>query len=137
MPRRSATTRQAPGTERLGAVLKQLRIERGTPHKKLIEQTGLSRSYLNYLESGYFTEIGLEKFARLIRAMDLSADEVLQKAGYLPHKPPKELASPENYLRDYYRLPQTKIQLALEFLKFLSRRQPRRTAARPKARRGK
>jgi transcriptional regulator with XRE-family HTH domain len=133
MPRRSATTRQAPGTERLGSVLRKLRTERAIPHKKLVEETGLSRSYLSYLESGRFTEIGLEKFARLIRAMDLSADDVLQQAGYLPPKPHDELPAPQDYLRDKYQLPQARVQLATEFLEFLARgRRPR-----PKARTGK
>ncbi len=134
MPRRSATTRQAPGTQQLGLTLRQLRTERGIQATTLVAQTGLSRSYLDYLERGRFSEIGLEKFARLIRAMDLSADNVLQQAGYLPVKPANQLPTPENYLRDHYHLSPAKLQLVMEFLEFLARRRNRRTKAQPRKR---
>lgn len=132
MPR-SARTKQAPGTKQLGATLRKLRTERGIPATKLVAETGLSRSYLAYLESGRFTEVGLEKFTRLIQAMDLSADQVLRLAGYLPPKPEGLEPSIQNVLRSRYKLTPTKLQMAIEFLEFLARRDSH--PARPRSKR--
>jgi len=110
-----------------------LRLERGIPATELVKQTGLSRSYLAYLESGRFTEVGLEKFTRLIRAMDLSADQVLRLAGYLPSKSSEATPPVADLLRTHYKLPPAKLQLAIDFLEFLGRRE-RRSAGRSKAR---
>lgn len=128
MPRRPTHT-QTPGTKRLGATLRKLRTERAIPATELVQQTGMSRSYLAYLESGRFAEVGLDKFTRLLRAMNLSADQVLEEAGYLPARK-RTSPSVEDVLRDAYKLPQPKLQLALEFLEFLSHRQSR--ASRPR-----
>lgn len=132
MPRR-VPSRQSVGTTQLGKTLRKLRTERAIPATKLVAETGLSRSYLAYLESGRFTEVGLEKFTRLLRAMDLSADQVLEQAGYLP---PRSRSAPsvEEVLRSRYKLPQAKLQLAIEFLEFLARRESRSS---PKVKRTK
>lgn len=126
MPRPS--THKQTGTKRLGATLRKLRTERAIPATKLVQETGMSRSYLAYLESGRFTEVGLEKFTRLLRAMDLSADQVLEEAGYLPPRK-RPTTSVEDVLRSVYKLPQAKLQLAIEFLEFMAR--PRGRAGRP------
>jgi XRE family transcriptional regulator, master regulator for biofilm formation len=130
MPR-SLRSKQAPGTKRLGATLRKLRTERGMTATQLVKETGLSRSYLAYLETGRFTEIGLEKFTRLISAMDLSADEVLRLAGYLPAK--SRRATPvADVLRSRYKLAPDKLQMVVDLLEFLGRRE-HRSAARSKA----
>lgn len=121
MPRNPAN-KQPSGTKRLGATLRRLRTERAIPATKLVAETGMSRSYLAYLESGRFTEVGLDKFTRLLRAMGLSADQVLEEAGYLPAKT-RSMPSVEEVLRSRYKLSQAKLQLAMEFLEFLSRRE--------------
>lgn len=134
MPR-SARTKQAPGTKQLGATLRKLRTERGISATKLVAETGLSRSYLAYLESGRFTEVGLEKFTRLIRAMNLSADDVLREARYLPPKSSQSTLEIEEVLRSRYKLTPAKLQQAIEFLEFLARRENRRAAPRAKGKR--
>lgn len=83
------------------------------------EQTGLSRSYLNYLEHGRFKEVGVDKFARLVMAMKLSADQVLAEAGYLTKKP-NALPDPESYLRSQYKLSPANLAVAMRFLEFLA-----------------
>jgi transcriptional regulator with XRE-family HTH domain len=130
MPR-SARSKQAPGTKQLGATLRKLRMERGIPATDLVKETGLSRSYLAYLESGRFTEIGLEKFTRLLQAMDLSADEVLGQAGYLT-TPRRKTADVEETLRSRYKLSPAKLQQALDFLDFLSHREAKSRSQRTK-----
>ena len=106
-------------------------MERGIPATQLVKETGLSRSYLAYLESGRFTEIGLEKFTRLIQAMDLSADQVLGQAGYLTTAP-REAANVKETLRARYKLSPARLQQALEFLDFLSRREAKSRSQRAK-----
>lgn len=130
MPR-SARSKQAPGTKQLGATLRKLRMERGIPATDLVKETGLSRSYLAYLESGRFTEVGLEKFTRLLQAMDLSADEVLGQAGYLT-TPRRKAADVEETLRSRYKLSPAKLQQALDFLDFLSHREAKSRSQRTK-----
>ena len=42
---------------RLGAAIRALREQRGISAGSLAKQAGLSRSYLNYLETGKFAEV--------------------------------------------------------------------------------
>lgn len=106
---------------RLGVVLRKLREEQGITAARLANASGLSRSYLTYLESGKFAEVGLDKFSRLIDALGLGADEVLQKAGYLPltHQ---SLPEPRAYLGRRYKLSGKALDHALAFLDFLQTR---------------
>ena len=117
----------------LGASLRTLREERGISAASLAKQAGLSRSYLNYLETGKFTEVGLDKFTRVIAALDLSADRVLRDAGYLPHGP-EGLPDPRSYLATQYSLSPTSIEQALAFLEFLGSREQQQKVA-PKTKR--
>lgn len=135
MPRRSLTSKARSGVTRLGPVFHRLRIERSIPARKLSKETGLSSSYLSYLERGRFQEIGLDKFARLILALKISADQVLAEAGYLP-KHPANLPDTESYLRDRYKLSGASLETATAFLEFLARQQRRRRAE-PETRRRK
>lgn len=136
MPKRSKTSKQRSGTERLGPVLHRLRTERSITASKMSRETGLSPSYLNYLERGRFGDVGIEKFARLIQAMKVSADQVLSEAGYLTARPNPKLPDPETYLRAQYKLSPAKLELATSFLEFLSRKERRRpkTEAEPSRR---
>jgi len=124
MPKQSPTTKERSGTQRLGAVLRQLRLQRGVTTTYLVKTTGLSRSYLSYLEQGHFSEVGLDKFARLIAAMGLSADQVLEEAGYVPPSQ-EELPEPVAYLRKRYHLSPNSLEMATAFLEFLAARDRR------------
>lgn len=114
---------------RLGPILKRSRIEQGIPAAQLARDTGLSRSYLSYLETGRFAEVGLDKLVRLLLALDLSADRVLQEAGYLPQTP-QDLPEPKIYLRTQYQLSPAALEQAQAFLEFLQQRE--RTKVRAK-----
>ncbi len=104
--------------KRLGVELKRLRIAQDIPATKLAETTGLSRSYLSYLEGGRFAEIGLDKFARIVAALDADPDEVLRKAGYLP--PRKKLKfDPVKVLREGLDLTLRQAESATAFAMFL------------------
>ncbi len=103
--------------------------------RELSKRTGISRSYLSKLESGYFDEIGLRRFARLVQVLKVNADQVLAEAGFLADRPkPAKLPDPETYLRLQYKLPTEKLELAMNFLELLARRPPRRRAETEKRR---
>lgn len=124
MPARSKTSKQRNGTDKLGPVLHRLRLERSIPASKLSKETGLSRSYISYLEGGRFRDVGIEKFVRLLLAFKVSADQVLAEAGYLPSKK-TPMPHPEEFLRAHYKLSPTNLATATDFLEFLSRKQKR------------
>ncbi len=138
MSKRSPTTKKRQGTERLGPVFHRLRTERSLTTTSLAKETGLPQSYLSYLERGRFQDIGVDKFARLIQALKVSADHVLAEAGYLATDPkgPK-LPDPETYLRLQYKLTPAKLAMATNYLEFLARQDRRRlrAEAEPKGRR--
>ncbi len=125
MPKRARTTKQRAGTERLGPVLHRLRTERSISASELSEETGLSRSYLSYLERGRFSDVGIDKFARLIKAMQVSADKVLAEAGYIPQMK-NNLPDPKTYLVSQYHLSGPSLQMAIKFLDVLARSEKRR-----------
>lgn len=135
MPRRSSTTKRRGGTERLGPVLHRLRTERSITASKMSRDTGLSPSYLNYLEHGRFGDVGIEKFARLVQAMKVSADQVLTEAGYLPKRSKGKPLDPHSYLRDHYKLSPANLELATKFLEMLARTQRRGMQAEKEPRR--
>lgn len=127
MAQRSPAPKHRRRSEQLGPVLHRLRTERSIPASTLSKETGLSRSYLSHLESGHFSEIGVKRFARLIQALKVDADQVLAEAGFLTARPkaPK-LPDPATYLRLHYKLPAEKLELAMNFLDLLSRKERRR-----------
>lgn len=131
MPKRARKTKQRAGTKRLGPVLHRLRTERSISASELSEETGLSRSYLSYLERGRFADVGIDKFARLIKAMQVSADKVLAEAGYIPQMK-NNLPDPKTYLVNQYKLSGPSLQMAIKFLDVLARSEKRR----PQAERG-
>lgn len=128
MPTRARKTKQRAGTERLGPVLHRLRTERSISASELSEETGLSRSYLSYLERGRFADVGIEKFARLIQAMQVSADKVLAEAGYIPQVK-SNLPDPKTYLVNQYKLSGPSLQMAMKFLDVLARAEKRHPQA--------
>ncbi len=119
----------------LGPALHRIRTERRIPTSELSRDTGLSRSYLMYLEKGQFQEIGLGKFARLVKALRISADDLLTEAGYLPQVIGKGLAAPEPkaYLKAHYDLTPSNLNLAMKFLDTLASSQTPRPRAEPEA----
>lgn len=124
MPARSKTSKQRTGTDKLGPVLHRLRLERSIPASELSKETGLSRSYISYLEGGRFRDVGIEKFVRLLLAFKVSADQVLAEAGYLPSKK-TPMPDPEQFLRAHYKLSPANLATATDFLEFLARKQKR------------
>lgn len=104
--------------KRLGVVLKRLRTEREIPATKLAEIAGLSRSYLSYLEAGRFAEVGLDKFARIVEALNVEPDEVLREAGYLPPKKSARL-DPIKLLREGFDLTLRQAESVAAFVGFL------------------
>lgn len=104
--------------KRLGVALKRLRVEREIPATRLAEMTGLSRSYLSYLENGRFAEIGLDKFTRITEAVQASPEALLREAGYLP-KEQVEKIDPNLLLQGAFDLTPTEAQSAAAFIAFL------------------
>lgn len=131
--RKGTTSRSEQSkAKRLGATIRTLREERGMSAANLAKQAGLSRSYLNYLETGKFTEVGLDKFTRVVAVLNLSADRVLRDAGYLPQGP-EGLPDPGSYLATQYDLQPEGVAQALAFLEFLaSREQQSKTTKKPR-----
>lgn len=105
--------------KRLGTILRRLRQERGLSTYQLAEVTGLHRSRITYLESGVPSEIGLEKFARLVAALGVSSEQVLREAGFLPAKS-TDLAARKAVLAEHFALSPRDVEEALNFLEFLS-----------------
>jgi XRE family transcriptional regulator of biofilm formation len=118
--------------KRLGKVIRRIRTEQGIPATKLAEQTGVSRSYLSYLETGRFAEIGLDKFARIARVLDVSPDEMLRESGYLPPRE-KETPDPIKLLREGFGLTLPQATTTAAFVEFLKEqmtgRKPQRRSA--------
>lgn len=131
---RGKATTDAERAKRLGVILRRKREAAGIGPVQLVKESGVNRSYLAYLEQGKFAEVGLDKFSRIVSALGLSAEQVLQEAGYLP---PTDwtLPEPKTYLIERYGLPPAAQEQALAFLDFLAARH--RSQAPAKARRKK
>lgn len=82
-------------------------------------ETGLGKSYLSYLESGEYKDVGIDKLARILVVIDHSADWVLREAGYLPDTG-KAPADTRTYLRNRLGLSQSRLEQALGFLEYLA-----------------
>jgi len=120
-------SKKEPNSKRLGALLRRKREEAGMGPVELARKSKVSRSYLNYLEQGRFAEVGLDKFSRIIQALGLSADQVLQEAGYLPLSD-WTMPEPRIYLRERLGLPRQAQDQAIAYLEFLGDRSSRKTA---------
>lgn len=102
---------------RLGRVIRSLRESQGVTATALAKEAGISRSYLSYLETGQFNEIGVEKLAAIVRALKVSAEEVLARAGYLEGQ--GVLPEPEAYLKSKLGLKPGEAREAVRFIEFL------------------
>jgi len=109
--------------DQLGRAIKKLRQDLGISASELAKRSGLSRSYISYLESGRFKDVGLDKFARIAAALEVSADQLLIAAGYLPAS--RETVDIRLTLRRELGLKGNTLEQAMEFLRFLTDRKPR------------
>lgn len=123
MPTRT-TTPPASAT-RLGEIIRRERLRRAVPALHLAKKAGVGRSYISYLESGGFQQVRVDKLLRILQALDLGIEEILEEAGYLPAKE-RTLPEPAAYLRQRYRLPESSIQQAISFLDYLVSREAKR-----------
>lgn len=120
-------TRSKQGNQQhLGAAIKRLRQELGVSASELARRAELSRSYISYLESGRFKDVGLDKFSRLATALEVSADQLLIAAGYLP--PTRDTIDIRLTLRRQLGLTGGTLDQAMEFLKFLTDQKKHRMA---------
>ena len=110
----------------LGVAVKKLRTELGISGSELAKRAGLSRSYVSYLETGRFKDIGLDKFARIAMALEVSADQLLSAAGYLPAE--RETFDVRVALRRQLGLKGRSLEQAMDFLRFLTDPNKRATA---------
>lgn len=104
--------------DQLGRAIKKLREDLGVSAAELARRSGLSRSYISYLESGRFKDVGLDKFARIAAALEVSADQMLIAAGYLPAS--RETVDVRLALRRQLGLTGKALEQAMEFLRFLT-----------------
>src|SRR6266498_1821611 len=75
------------GAGSFGAVLRELRTQRGVSQSALAGRAGIDRSYVNRLEAGERgapTEAGTEALARGLDLTDAEADRLFAAAGQLP-----------------------------------------------------
>lgn len=103
---------------RLGEVVKKARLELSMTQPELARRTGLSTSYISYLETGKFEEIGIAKLAAIADALELSADGLLAEAGYLNRKvstPPRG----NRFLAMEFGLDPSQVKSAMDYLNFL------------------
>jgi transcriptional regulator with XRE-family HTH domain len=109
----------------IGQILRQKRLERGVSGVELTRRANISRSYLTKIEDGTLQDLRLDKFCRITEALGISADELLQEAGYIKAKPKAPFPEPEDYLRERYRLSPEGVERGVEFLEFLVNRERR------------
>ena len=127
MPKPSPAVRDLKLSQRLGEVVKKGRQEFDLSQPGLAKKTGLSRSYISYLESGKYEEIGIAKFALIADALEMSADQVLADAGYIK-RPKPTLPGATRYLATKFGLDQSQVTSALQYLAFLQSQKKARTA---------
>lgn len=116
--------------QRLGEVVNKARLELGISQPELARRTHLSNSYISYLESGKFEEIGISKLAAIVDALELSADRLLADAGYLDRKTPTPPRA-NRFLATEFGLDQHQVKSAMDYLNFL--RSQNRKRARTKS----
>lgn len=115
-------------SERLGAVLKKLRTQKKLTFDKVYARTGLGKSYLSYLEQGKYSDVGLDKFARLLEVLESPADRVLVEAGYLT-KTTVEKQDLRSFLQTRLDLSPEDLEHAMNYLTFLSQQSKKKKGA--------
>ena len=116
--------------QRLGGVVKKARLELGISQPELARRTHLSTSYISYLESGKFEEIGIAKLAAIVDALELSADRLLTDAGYLDRKtatPPRA----SRFLATEFGLDRRQVMSVMDYLNFLRSQNRKKARAKP------
>lgn len=126
MPKPSPATARTRNRQRLGEVVKLGRQQLGLTQLELSRRTGLSKSYVSYLEAGQYEEIGVAKFALLVEVLGVSADQFLTQAGYLD-RPVPDRPEPRQYLATQFQLEPDQVQAGLDYLAFLQTRKKART----------
>lgn len=126
MPRPSPATARTRKRQKLGDAVRLGRQQLGLTQLELSRQTGLSKSYVSYLEAGQYEEIGVAKFALLVEALNISADQLLTQAGYLDRPAPAR-PEPRRYLATEFQLEPDQVRAALDYLAFLRTRKKART----------
>jgi transcriptional regulator with XRE-family HTH domain len=126
MAKRQSPAGPAQLSQRLGEVVRKARLEIGISQPELARRTRLSTSYISYLESGKFKEIGIAKLAAIVDALELSADRILVAAGYLNRNTPTAPKA-SRFLATEFGLDQRHVNSAMDYLNFL-RSQNRRKA---------
>ena len=130
MPKPSPAVRKVKLSQRLGEVVKKARQGLDLSQPGLAKKTGLSRSYISYLESGKFEEIGIAKLALIADALEMSADQLLADAGYIK-SPKPTMPGATRYLTTKFGLDQSQVTSALQYLAFLqSQKKPKRALKR-------
>ena len=92
-----------------GDVLKQLRLEKGLTLEKVSNIVGVGKSTVRKWETGYISNMGVDKLVKLAAALGVSVDYILG----LPVSPQNELSSIADTLS-----PEGKVQL-IQYAKFL------------------
>src|SRR5690242_19589313 len=118
MAKRPSTAVTDKLSQRLGGVVKKARLELGISQPELARRTHLSTSYISYLESGKFEEIGIAKLAAIVDALELSADRLLTDAGYLDRKT-TTTPSASRFLATVFGLDQRQVLSAMDYLNLL------------------
>jgi transcriptional regulator with XRE-family HTH domain len=116
--------------QRLGEVVNKARLELGISQPELARRTHLSTSYISYLESGKFEEIGISKLAAIVDALELSADRLLTDAGYLDRKSPTPPRA-NRFLATEFGLDQHHVKSAMDYLNFLRSQNRKKARTKP------
>lgn len=120
MPKPSPAVAEIRLSQRLGAAIQKARQDIGISQSELAKRTGLSKSYLNYLEAGRYDEIGIGKFALLVEALDISADEMLRRAGIVGSNSPRT-PSGTRVLSTQFGLDPAQTRSALDYVSYLKK----------------
>ncbi|HST33200.1 MAG TPA: helix-turn-helix transcriptional regulator [Solirubrobacteraceae bacterium] len=73
-------SKKTPVTLAFGAAVRALRAERGFGQERFAAHAGLDRSYVGAIERGEFN-VSLETIVKLAAALEVTAAEVLRRAG--------------------------------------------------------
>lgn len=75
---------------RLGQTIRAIREAHGLSQKEVAEAAGIDQSYLSMIESGQRRNPGMRIMSRLAQALQVSMDELAERAGYLPGPQPPD-----------------------------------------------
>jgi len=88
----------------LGQAIREIRQEVGVTQKNLAEAAGIDQSYLSMIESDQRRNPGTKVIARLAQALQISIDDLVSRAGYLPRSTPDDPLS-DRAVRLFRQLP--------------------------------